>query len=317
MKMNKKLKALFKMSQKGVKAYAATLLTETHDEVIVDDGYVYAQGTFPVLLVAHLDTVHKDRVQTFFYNSKTEAYSSPQGIGGDDRCGIYMVLEIIKKYNCSVLFCEDEEIGMVGAQKFIETDLAKDLEFNYIIEFDRKGNNDAVFYDCDNPEFEEFICKDFYESSWGTFSDISTLAPFLGCAAVNLSCGYYNAHTTQEYVVIPEMEKSIAEACKILDRTTADDKFEYIEAQYSGRYFGGWYDDDFDYYYNNGYRGRTDTKCQKEMYYLIEFDNRGIEDLYDTSASSEAEAIGRLCMTYPHITFNDIINIDCDDYLGL
>ena len=310
--MNKRLKALFKMSQRGVKSYVATLLTATHKDIVVEDGYVYAHGTFPVLLVAHLDTVHKDRVETFFYNQKTQAYSSPQGIGGDDRCGIYMVLEIVKKYNCSVLFCEDEEIGMVGASKFTEADFAKDLEFNYIIEFDRKGSDDAVFYDCDNQEFEAFICKDFYKSSWGTFSDISTLAPFLGCAAVNLSCGYYNAHTTQEYVVIPEMERSIAEACKILDRTTEDDKFEYIEA----KHYRGWYDDYG--YYDDDYFGYSSSKTiTKECYYLIEFDNKGMVDMYDTHANSEAEAIGRLCMTYPHITFNDIINIDCDEYLGL
>ena len=239
------------MSQKKLKGYVATELRKTYSDVYMGDGYVYAQGTFPVLLVAHLDTVHKKLPGVILYDVDDDAYSSPNGIGGDDRCGVYMIFQVIEKFNCSVLFCEDEEIGGIGAKKFIETDLAKELKFNYAIEFDRKNGKDAVFYDCDNEDFEEFITKEFYSTAWGSFSDISTLAPFLGCAAVNLSCGYYNAHTEKEYVVAKEMDASIEAACKILERTTEEDKFEYIEATYKNYYdygYGG-------YAYGYGYGG--------------------------------------------------------------
>ena len=109
------------------------------------------------------------------------------------------------------------------------SELAKKLigKFNYIIEFDRKGNNDAVFYDCDNKDFEKFITKDFYKTNIGSFTDISIIAPYLKAAAVNLSCGYYKAHTKEEYVMWSEMETSMHEAIKILARTMDDDKFEY------------------------------------------------------------------------------------------
>ena len=280
-----------KMSQKDLKKFVAKKLKETHDKVIVGDGYVYAQGDFPVLLVAHLDTVHKALPKEIMYRKKTDSLSSPQGIGGDDRCGVYMILEVVKQFNCSVLFCEDEEVGGVGANKFIKTELAKELEFNYMIEFDRKGKNDAVFYDCANDEFEIFITEEFYKTSFGSFSDISILAPFFGCAAVNLSCGYYNAHTTSEYVVLAEMNESIRQACKILAKTTENDKFEYVDGYYGTPLDWGW----------DGLYG-TD-KC-----YLIEwYDRKSRQDEWvEIEAMSKAEAIGKFCMEHPTIPYNEI-----------
>jgi hypothetical protein len=278
-----------KMTQNHLKKYVSKELEKTHKGLITSgDGYVYAQGEFPVLLVAHMDTVHKSLPRVINYVEATETISSPNGIGGDDRCGVYMVLEVIKKFNCSVLFTEDEEKGCIGAGKFIDSDIAKKLSFNYIIEFDRKGNNDAVFYDCDNADFTEFITKEFFKEAWGSFSDISTLAPYLECAAVNLSCGYYKPHTTSEYVVFPEMKKVIEEACKILERTTEEDEFEYIERKrYSDYYYDNYYD-----YYLIEYR---DEECEARYYY--------------TTAQSRAEAIGKFVIENPHLTYNDVTDI--------
>jgi hypothetical protein len=274
------------MSQKDLKQFVATALQKTHNKVSIGDGYVYAQGKFPVLLVAHLDTEHEHLPKIIMYDKKSDSLSSPQGIGGDDRCGVYMILEVIKKYNCSVLFCEDEEKGGIGATKFTKTLLAKDLEFNYIIEFDRQGCDDAVFYNCENKDFESFITADYYEKSWGTFSDISILAPFFGCAAVNLSCGYYNPHTKNEYVVLSEMDESIYAACRILERTTENDKFEYIES-YGGSLWN-WIDDEKQYY--------------------IEYYNKETKrhEWTEISATSKAAAVGRFCMDHPNISYADM-----------
>ena len=48
------------------------------------DGYLYAAGSVPVLLVAHLDTVHREPVRDICYNADRTVAMSPQGIGGDD-----------------------------------------------------------------------------------------------------------------------------------------------------------------------------------------------------------------------------------------
>ena len=295
--MNVAFIKMCKMSQKQLKKYVVKQLRKTHNTIHTGDGYVFAKGTLPIMLVAHLDTVHEKLPDKFYYDQQTDSISSPNGIGGDDRCGVYMIFEIVKKYNCSVLFCEDEEIGGIGAQKFINTKTANELEFNYLLEFDRKGSNDAVFYDCDNPEFTEFITKDFYKEATGTFSDISELAPFFGCAAANLSCGYYNAHKKDEYVVFGQMERSIKAACDILERTTEKDKFEYIEAKhYYSNYYGGWYDD-YNYYDN------------EDKYYVIEYYGKNGTEWAEIIATSEAEAIGKFCIEHPTIPFGQVVDI--------
>ena len=344
-----------KMTQKGVKKFATSELKKTHNKIIVDDGFVYAQGDIPVLLVAHMDTVHKELPNTIVYKNNKDKMSSPNGIGGDDRCGIYMALEVVKKYNCSVLFCEDEEIGGVGAEKFADfvnamidaadkgnqtetIDIVNEMEFNYMIEFDRRGKNDAVFYDCDNDKFTKFICQDFFKVAYGSFSDISILAPFFGVAAVNLSCGYYNAHTKDEYVLFSEMERVILEACKILERTTEEDVFEYVPYKYKGSYGkgysgydytygtaygGGWYDDDDYYYYNNGwdfesFNGKVKEVQNLTYYYLIEYKNeKGVVMDYEVTASSKEEAVGMFCMDHPTLTYNHILTIldDSEPYM--
>ena len=292
--MKNKFKTICRMSQESLKEYLFEQLLETHNGAVNKDGFLYAQGKFPVLLVAHLDTVHDNLPGKIkFKNGK---FSSPNGIGGDDRCGVFMILEIVKQINCSVLFCEDEEVGGVGAEKFISTQLASELvgKFNYIIEFDRKGSDDAVFYNCDNPQFEDFITKHFYKTNYGSFSDISIVAPFLQCAAVNLSCGYYKAHTKQEYVVWDEMINSIYEALKIIGCTTEDDVFEYIECENNYWFYG--YDYNYEYKHNTGY-------------YAFEFiDNKGNYDSYELLANTEYEAIGLFCMDNPDIPYENIVD---------
>lgn len=322
--MNKKFEKICRMTQDEVKKYVEEELKKTHDFVMAEDGFVYAQGNFPVLLVAHMDTVHKEVPSEIIYDANLQAYSSPQGIGGDDRCGIYMVLEVVKKFNCSVVFCEDEETGMVGARKFTMSPISSGLIFNYIIEFDRQGEKDAVFYDCDNPEFEDFITKDFYKYAYGSFSDISTIAPVLKCAAVNLSCGYYHAHTLSEYVVVPQMEASIEAACKILERSTEKDIYEYIECKYGGYYGSGYgayesYDDYDEYsiygghghhggYKSSGNRWPTITTCNQYCITYVDEEGKTQFDLQEAECLSSA--IGLFCMEFPNIPYNNVIEID-------
>ena len=297
--MNKEFEKICRMSQKSLKNHVKQKLQMRYEEVIVDDGFVYAQGNFPVLLVAHLDTVHSKLPNMILYDKDQNTVSSPNGIGGDDRCGVYMIFEIIKKFNCSVLFCEDEEDGGIGANKFVKTDLARTLDFNYIIEFDRANANDAVFYSCDNYDFEKFITRDFYKINYGTYSDICDIAPVIGCAAVNLSCGYYKAHTKDEYVVLSDMENSIKAACDILARTTQNDKFEYVE------YF------EYDTWNGYGYNGFIDYNDQ--FYYLIQYiSEHGVEEWYETFARSKAEAVGHFVMDNPKVSYENIIDVCVD-----
>ena len=301
-----------KMSQDEVKKYATKRLNTTHG-VYMEDGFVYAKGTFPVLLVAHMDTVHKKRVHNVI--RKNGSISSPQGIGGDDRCGIYMVLEIAKHWNCHVLFCEDEEIGGVGANKFVKSKHAKSLDVNYIVELDRRGSTDAVFYDCDNQAFTDFVCKEYFKEAWGTFSDISVIAPSVGVSAVNLSSGYHNAHTEAEYVVEKEVDRIIEEVEKLLDRTD-NSRYEYVERKvdYSRYYdYDKWYSRDF-YYGYTGYTGnnansKTDAE-DEENYFEIEYMCEDGQTGYEyVEATSREQAEYEFLVYNPTIPYGYIIDV--------
>ena len=196
-------------------------------------GYLYAGGTIPVLLVAHMDTVHRQPVEQICYSADGAVTMSPQGIGGDDRCGVWMILQILHTASCHVLFCEDEEVGCVGAKKFTSGSLRPQV--NYIVELDRRGSNDAVFYRCDNPEFEGFVTSFGFETASGSCSDISYIAPYLETAAVNISCGYYCEHQRHEYICLEEMELNAARVAQMVTQQT--EHFEYRERQDS--FFGG------------------------------------------------------------------------------
>ena len=68
-----------------------------------------------------------------------------------------------------------------------------------------------MYYDCDNPEFEAYITSKGFETQCGSLSDISYVAPELGVAAVNLSSGYYNAHTQHEYINRKHLNATVKE----------------------------------------------------------------------------------------------------------
>lgn len=271
---NFEFEKICRLKQMDLKLYVFSKLVELGYEVISDDGFLYAKGTEPVMLLAHMDTVHKVPVKTIQYFKDSSRILSPEGIGGDDRCGIYMILEILKEHKCSVLFTEDEEIGCVGAKKFAKTDYINSLDVNYMIEFDRRGKNDAVFYSCDNKDFTKFITSGTgLIKSHGSCSDISTIAPASKIAAVNLSCGYYQAHTVTEYVVFEEMYNIIKIAKEIIQKECTK-PFEYIEevksySTYNSR--SNYYDDYYGSYTKSTKYGEKLYRKNNQKSFVIEF----------------------------------------------
>lgn len=292
-------KAICRKSQNELKSYVVTKLKKKYDDIYVHKDFVYAKGTVPICLVAHLDTVHTELPQVIV--EEADKMSSPQGIGGDDRCGVYAILQIIQKHNCSVIFCCDEEIGGVGANVFSQSSLAKQAEFQYMIELDRKGKTDAVFYDCDNPKFTDFI-TDFgpWTENFGSFSDISYLAPAIGCAAVNLSVGYYNQHTAKEYVVPSEVDYCIDSVCRLIEATTDADTFEYIEAEIEPYYYG---------YKNYGYNSSRYYYDDEDTYLIQWEDDEGKMHYEELEARSQLEAVGKFVVSHEDVPFRKVFDV--------
>lgn len=162
---------------------------------------------------------------------------SPQGIGGDDRCGVFALVQAYHAAQIKpwLLFTCDEEVGGLGAKKFCQAhkqgQLPKVLnQLKCIIELDRKGSDDAVFYHCANTDFESYITGKGFQTTHGSFSDISLIAPELGIAAVNLSSGYHNPHTLHEYINLSELNFTIQKVIEIISDSANQHfpKFQYI-----------------------------------------------------------------------------------------
>ena len=206
--------------------------------------FLYAEGNAPYMLVAHLDTVHKELPSIICYSKDGDHMMSPQGIGGDDRCGVYIILSLLEKLSFKpyVLFTMDEEIGGLGASAFVDYMMAHDIpELKYIVEYDRKGNEDCVFYRCDNQDFVDFVEQFGFKEAYGTFSDISIIAPEFKVAAVNLSSGYYNPHTEHEYVSFKDMHRIIEQSLEMLQADCS--AFEYKEVQCRKHSYSSYYKD--------------------------------------------------------------------------
>lgn len=248
---------ILRMSQKSLKRGLVEELKRLgYKDIEAPNGFVYAQGKIPVLLVAHLDTVHKKLVRTICYSRDGKIMMSPEGIGGDDRAGVYMILQIIQKHSCHVLFCEDEEIGGHGARDFANSKIRP--KANYIVEMDRRGSNDAVFYHCANPEFVDFVCSFGFEEAIGSFSDISVIAPRLGIAAVNISAGYYNEHQKHEFIDLKVLEHNIARISEMVQRPS--ELFEYMEQQFNERLWQNSFEDMSLWDYIDRGQGKEESK---------------------------------------------------------
>lgn len=236
--MNKEEIELFKnilsSTQPVLKRAMQDYLVEVYgqDRVIVTKEYIVALGDTPIGLVAHMDTVHRTPVAQLFYDKEQNVMWSPQGIGADDRAGVYSIIELTTRgLMPTIILTTDEEVGGLGAIALVSDISTPPVPINFLIELDRQGRNDSVYYDCDNRLFEKYINHYGFVSDWGSFSDISYIAPAWGIAAVNLSVGYFNEHSVKEYLNVGYMYETIDKVENILNNVCKDDAFEYVEAE--------------------------------------------------------------------------------------
>ena len=300
---------VLKFRQNDLKKYCKRVLKKFGYSPKCQAGFLYAEGEIPIMLIAHLDTVHEVPKNLVY---KDNFVTCPTGIGGDDRCGIYSVLEIVKDLKCHVLFTEDEEQGGIGASLFTKSIIADDLKgkIKYCIELDRRGSTDAVFYDCDNTEFIEFIeGTGYFKEAYGSFSDISYVAPALDCSAVNLSIGYYSEHTKSEYIDIDVMRNNIEETKKII--RTNSGRFEWVERKHISFFKGGYYYDDDDYWDEYWYNQSFKSNSKGLKSFCIYWDN--FEKSAEYVADTREEAIGYFMIDNPYVCYADV---DLCDEIG-
>ena len=186
-----------------------------------DNGNIYVTKgdaeTYPCI-ISHTDTVHN--IEKHFdiiehegvlFAINTMNYSR-LGIGGDDKVGVFICLEVLKNVDtCKVAFFRDEEIGCVGSRK---ADMAFFNNVEFVLQCDRQGYKDFVdsifSTELYTPEFSLKIndILNMYNriETDGGLTDVYQLVENgLNVCVANMSCGYYRPHTDEEYVIIEDV----------------------------------------------------------------------------------------------------------------
>lgn len=237
----KTFEQLCSLSQGGMQKTLNTYLKSKYKRVVSTRDYIYAIGDIPIALVAHMDTVFPKPAEEIFYDRRKNVIWSPDGLGADDRAGIFAIIQIIRRgLRPHIIFTTDEEKGCIGADRLARIKCPfKDLR--YVIQLDRRGANDCVFYDCDNKDFVSYVEEFGFVEAIGSFTDICSFCPEWKVAGVNLSIGYQNEHSKSEVLYVGHMLNTIEKVCNMLNEKEIP-FFKYIPMVYSGdtRWYKYW-----------------------------------------------------------------------------
>ena len=209
--------------------------------------------TYPCV-VAHLDQVQRKHskdfraVETrdiiFGYSPSKRRY---EGLGADDKNGIWISLKCLAKFeDIKVAFFVGEEVGCVGSNA---ADLSFFSDCRFVIQPDRRGSSDLItqisWEDLCSEEFLAEIDAPLfgYKPTDGLMTDIEILrGNGLELSCVNVSCGYYDPHTDNEFTVKEDLLNSLAFVEHIIKNCTKTYSHE------SKPYFNDFYNDPYEMY---------------------------------------------------------------------
>jgi hypothetical protein len=179
--------------------------------------------------VSHTDTVHSidhglTVIETRDEENKTTILTGvnkdtlkPSGIGGDDKCGVFLCLEMLDTFeNVKAAFFVSEEIGCVGSRM-------ADPEFfsnvGYAIQYDSPEGNSMSFTlmskqlfikesDFGNKVSDLILESGIDKWAYHPYTDIWQLLEKFNFSCLNLAAGYYNMHRSNEYVIVEDVQNS-------------------------------------------------------------------------------------------------------------
>ncbi len=212
-----------------------------------EEGNIYVTkglADFYPTVVSHIDTVHDVNMNVevrFNENGDLIAFDTVKneqyGIGGDDKVGVYVCLDMLSKLdNIKVAFFSREEIGCVGSSA-CRMEFFNDSAF--LIQCDRRGADDFIKYghgiQLFNEDFEDdlkpLLEKWGYKIEMGGQTDIVELKEMgLNVACFNMSCGYYMPHTATEFIRLDDVERCVGLVYDIInDLSTKIYKHEFAK----------------------------------------------------------------------------------------
>jgi di/tripeptidase len=204
-------------NRRGV-ARCGRVRVDEHNNVYVVKG----AAEFAPCLAAHIDSVHNwNKAQVVQQDGilfGVDEAGQRIGIGGDDKCGALVALTLLERFeSISVAFFAAEEVGAVGAFK---ADPAFFERVAYLIEFDCPGwglvshsaGGEQLF--ANRGEFILTALPTLVKhglTRWQRhpYTDVMAIRKRFDISCLNLSCGYYNWHRRDEFVVLDEVEAAI------------------------------------------------------------------------------------------------------------
>lgn len=160
-----------------------------------DRYFFYRNINAPILAVAHLDSVQKDRrCDVFTFQNGAKIVFSPVL---DDRLGAYVILDLLSKLGVKtdVLLTIGEETGKSTAEHFQTS-----RQYNWMFSFDRR-EDDVVMYRYRTNNLETMLESIGADPGYGSFSDICELE-HLGCQGMNWGVGYEDYHSDRAFAYL-------------------------------------------------------------------------------------------------------------------
>ncbi len=241
------LEQICSLTQKDLKNVMKKLLSKYFTSTVFTEDYLIGIGDIPIAIVAHMDTVFNEQPQGLFYDRQKNVMWASEGAGFDDRAGVYAIIRLLSKgLKPTIILTTDEESGAIGAAKLVDNIPEAPTKLKYIIQLDRRGAMDCVFYDCENDKFEKYVESFGFVTNWGSFSDISVICPVWGAAGVNLSIGYEQEHSVAEHLYVGHMLATIQKVEKMLLAADSAEEYKYICGYHWNKAYGyseeNWYD---------------------------------------------------------------------------
>lgn len=172
-------------------------------------------------VAAHLDEVHQPQKRNIQEESgviyAVDDDGVRVGIGADDKNGVWVIMRLLEDVDVikAVLFVREEKATYEGYRHGSDDcNLSFFNDVKYVVQCDRKGAGDMVTYCtkkkirlCDDNFVPEQITQKYgYSPVEGGVTDVVHLKQRgLEIPCCNVSCGYYNAHKSDEYCVVSEL----------------------------------------------------------------------------------------------------------------
>lgn len=187
------------------------------------------EGELIPCLMAHTD-LHPALTHPTKENLEYEGgiFSSPTGLGADDRAGIFSINKVIRSHpgKFMILFPDEEEIGCVGSNAFALAKSYQDMDkiASMYVSIDRRrehsGGKSIATYSYDDNVLNAHITKTTGRKAIrGSSTDCRVLsqASTRKVPCFNLSCGYVGEHTKGEKLYFKELIETVKDLQIILE----------------------------------------------------------------------------------------------------